>query len=174
MNREEIIAKLRANYSSFGEFILSLNETEFSTSPTGKWNAGQQLDHLIRAVSPLSTGLHVPKFVVKMLFGKANRPSRSYEELVKKYQSKLAAGGKAGGQFIPKKMKFYNKKRSLAKLSRKINQLAKHTENYSEHQLDTFILPHPLLGKVTMREMMYFTIYHAEHHHQQAIRNAGK
>lgn len=31
-------------------------------------------------------------------------------------------------------------------------------------ELDKYILPHPLLGKLTIREMMYFTIYHVEHH----------
>jgi hypothetical protein len=25
-------------------------------------------------------------------------------------------------------------------------------------------LPHPLLGKLTLREMLYFTAYHADHH----------
>ena len=30
--------------------------------------------------------------------------------------------------------------------------------------LDVYILPHPLLGKVTLREMLYFTIHHNEHH----------
>jgi hypothetical protein len=27
-------------------------------------------------------------------------------------------------------------------------------------------LPHPLLGKLTLREMIYFTIYHVQHHHK--------
>ena len=30
--------------------------------------------------------------------------------------------------------------------------------------LDKYVLPHPLLGKVTLREMLYFTIHHNEHH----------
>jgi hypothetical protein len=25
-------------------------------------------------------------------------------------------------------------------------------------------MPHPLLGKITAREMIYFTVYHSEHH----------
>ena len=57
---------------------------------------------------------------------------------------------------------------------KKIERLVLNINNYSEQQLDTFILPHPLLGKVTLREMMYFTIYHAEHHLKQAIKNARK
>ncbi len=174
MTKEEIIAKLESNYLLFGNFIHSLNDNEFAHAPAGKWNAGQQLDHLIRAVSPLSAGLRFPKLVVKALFGKANRPSKTYEELVKKYQLKLQGGGKARGRFIPTKIKFYNKKKNIARLYRKVKQLTKNVQSYTESQLDVFILPHPLLGKLTMREMMYFTIYHAEHHYMQAARNAGK
>ena len=174
MTKEEIITRLESEYALFGDFIQSLNENDFAHAPDGKWNAGQQLNHLIRAVSPLATGLRLPKFIVKVLFGKANRPSKTYEELVMKYQLKLREGGKASGRFIPKKIEYYNKKRNVAILSGKIVQLKKNIKSYTESQMDTFILPHPLLGKVTVREMMYFTIYHAEHHYKQAARNARK
>jgi len=174
MTKKEIIAELRSNYALFGDLITSLNEDDFSYSPEGKWNAGQQLDHLIRAVSPLSIGLRLPKFLIRALYGKANRPSKSFDELVKKYKSKLEGGGRARGRFIPGKIQFYNKKKNIKGLLAKIEQLVKNIDSYSERQLDTFILPHPLLGKVTLREMMYFTIYHAEHHRKQTISNAGK
>jgi hypothetical protein len=37
--------------------------------------------------------------------------------------------------------------------------------------LDLLILPHPLLGKLTLREMLYFTLYHVEHHEKQVLEN---
>jgi len=42
---------------------------------------------------------------------------------------------------------------------------------FSEEDLDKLILPHPLLGKLTLREMMYFTIYHVQHHQRIVERN---
>jgi hypothetical protein len=30
--------------------------------------------------------------------------------------------------------------------------------------MEIYLLPHPLLGKLTIREMLLFTIYHIEHH----------
>ena len=42
--------------------------------------------------------------------------------------------------------------------------LNKKIELFSEQDLDSHILPHPLLGKLTFREMLYFTIYHVQHH----------
>jgi hypothetical protein len=33
------------------------------------------------------------------------------------------------------------------------------------------VLPHPLLGKLTIREMLYFTVYHGEHHRLHTEQN---
>jgi DinB family protein len=174
MTKEEIIANLGDRYKSFTDFITSLNEDEFIIAPQGKWSAGQQLDHLIRSVTPLAEGLRLPKFAVRLVFGKANRPSKSYEDLVKKYLAKLEAGGKASGRFIPAQAIPADKEKNSKRLLKKVEQLNRNISHYSESQLDTFILPHPLLGKVTLREMMYFTIYHAEHHLKQAMKNSGR
>ncbi|UPT65903.1 MAG: DinB family protein [Sphingobacteriales bacterium JAD_PAG50586_3] len=34
----------------------------------------------------------------------------------------------------------------------------------SDSKLDTYLVPHPLLGKVTLREILFFTILHTEVH----------
>ena len=44
-------------------------------------------------------------------------------------------------------------------------------DKWSEQQLDKIIAPHPLLGKLTFREILYFTIYHAKHHQLQIKRH---
>ncbi|MCW3119041.1 MAG: DinB family protein [Chitinophagaceae bacterium] len=174
MTKEEIILRLDSGYKEFTGFITALNEKDLMHAPVGKWNAGQQLDHLIRAVSPLSTGLMLPKFILKMVFGKANRASKSYEELVKKYLEKLDRGGKASGRFIPKQIDPSQRQKSINHLLRLVTRLGEKIDNYSENQLDAYTLPHPLLGKLTIREMMYFTIYHAEHHLEQGKKNIVK
>ena len=174
MTKGAILKSLIIEYRGFTDFISELKDNEFMFSPPEKWNAGQQLDHLIRAVSPLAQGLRLPKFIIGIVFGKSNRPSKTYEELVKKYLLKLQEGGKASGRFIPSEILPIDKQKNVELLMKKIERLVLNINNYSEQQLDTFILPHPLLGKVTLREMMYFTIYHAEHHLKQAIKNARK
>ena len=52
-------------------------------------------------------------------------------------------------------------------VDKQITRLSEKIDRFSETELDQFILPHPLLGKLTLREMIYFTIYHVEHHHSQ-------
>ena len=47
-------------------------------------------------------------------------------------------------------------------------------DSFSEKDLDNYILPHPLLGKLTIREMLFFTIYHVQHHEVLTLKNLGK
>ncbi|KOY85789.1 hypothetical protein AD998_06135 [bacterium 336/3] len=164
MNQQEIISQLEQKHQIFIHYITGLSDDSFIFRKEEKWSAGQQLEHICRAVSPLNLAFSLPNFVLKMLFGKANRPSKSYDELVKKYQDKLQNGARATGRFVPPIIKVEQKELLCKKLSKTVDTLNQKIKNYTEQELDTFILPHPLLGKVTIREMLYFTIYHVEHH----------
>jgi hypothetical protein len=98
------------------------------------------------------------------MFGKTNRPSKTYDDLVTKYKTKLAAGGRASGPFIPPFISFEKKDELIKKYNEQKQKLIIKIEKQPEKDLDAYILPHPLLGKVTLREMLYFTIHHNEHH----------
>src|SRR6266496_5071862 len=108
-NKDEIIIALNEKINAFNYFISPMTKEEFEASPGGKWSAGQNLDHLIRAIKPLQLAFRLPKFFLKLFLGRSNRPSKSYEQMVEKYKSKLAAGGKASGPFIPPVILFENK-----------------------------------------------------------------
>ena len=171
MNKQQIIAELSERHKTFTTYIQSLNEKDFTFSNDGKWSGGQQIDHIFRSVSPLVQAFMLPKFVPGLLFGKANRPSKSYDELVNKYKEKLAKGGVATGQFVPPAIA-YNKKEKLCKqVNSKVEKLCKQVNSFSEQQLDEYVLPHPLLGKLTIREMLYFTMHHVDQHLEITKRN---
>jgi hypothetical protein len=102
--------------------------------------------------------------MLKMIFGTTNRPSRTYDEVFTKYHQKLEAGGRATSRFIPKEVLFYAKKKLILTLEKQIKKLGKQVNAFSENNLDYLIAPHPLLGKLTLRELLYFTIFHVEHH----------
>ena len=169
MTIEELINELKVRHQKFVLYIQSMPSEKVIASRNRKWSAAQQVDHLIKSVSPVRLAFSLPTFLLRIRFGVANRPSRSYDELVSKYKAKLAAGGKASSRFIPKKE--ISISHSTQKLTRLIDSLCHHLNSYSETQLDQFILPHPLLGKLTLREMLYFTIYHVQHHLDQVKSN---
>jgi hypothetical protein len=174
MNKQRIAEKLRENYQNFAEEVSALSKPDFIFSADGKWTAGQQLDHLVRAVAPVKTALSLPKFVPKLLFGKIDRCLMDYDQVVATYQGKLAAGSKASRRFIPPGISFEKREKLRDKLLTLVKDLTVKIENFNEAQLDKYLLPHPILGKLTVREMLYFTIYHCQHHHRAVLRNLGK
>jgi hypothetical protein len=164
MNKPQIIQLLQQKHNAFIAYIQTLTVEEFLYAPTGKWTAAQQLDHIHKSVKPLTQAMGYPKFVPRLLFGKANRPSKTYEQLIKRYNEKLALGGRASGQFVPPTIAANQKDALIKLIVASVNKLCKRIEKFSETELDILILPHPLLGKITIREMLYFTAYHVEHH----------
>lgn len=174
MNKQEIVDHLKANHQAFITCIQNLSESEYNFALEGKWNTGQTLDHLYRAVAAVSQAMSLPKFLFGMLFGRANRPSNDYDTLVAKYQAKLAAGSKASGRYLPNSISFTDQQKKESAMEEAVNRLCKSLDHYSEKQLDHYILPHPILGKITIREMLYFTIYHAEHHRKIVLRDSRK
>ncbi|MGB3947112.1 MAG: DinB family protein [Bacteroidia bacterium] len=174
MNKQEIILQLKNNHLAFIQYIDTLNERDFLYAPQLKWNAGQQLDHIHRSTAPVLLALSLPKFMLKVMFGKSNRPSKNYVTLIEKYNQALTKGGKASGRFIPKPVAFNQKQSLVNALNNTIDKLSTKIENLTEEQLDVYILPHPLLGKLTLREMLYFTIHHVKHHHDLTIQYLHK
>lgn len=166
MNKEQLARLLRDNHGQFFHQLKNLGDADFCYVPEGKWSAAQHLDHIYRSVAPVNLALWIPKFFIRRKFGLANRPSKTYEELIEKYKQKLSEGGKAIGPFIPEVVTADKKAVLLRRVHRVATKLCNKTINHSEEALDKYILPHPLLGKLTLREMLYFTAYHVQHHRE--------
>ncbi len=174
MVKQELIDKLKVNHTAFTDYINRLTVEEFMLSRNKKWTAGQQLEHIRISVKPVTQALSMPKLGLKAMFGKANRPSKSFEELVAKYKLKLQEGGVATSRFIPEEVTFEQKAQLIKSVNELATKLCKQLLDYSEQDLDELILPHPLLGKLTLREMVYFTMYHVLHHHKSIEENSRK
>lgn len=164
MNKQQIIALLQKNHADFTDYVKSLREEDFLFTTDNKWTAGQQAEHILRSIKPVKLAFTLPKFFLKLSFGKANRSSRTYEQLLARYTEKLAAGGRASGRFIPQPIAFSSKEKICNDIISVNNAICKKVNSCTEDDLEKYILPHPLLGKLTLREMLYFNILHAEHH----------
>lgn len=164
----EISAATSANWDAVTLFIEKLPDEAFVHAPEGypvaKWTPGQHLEHLLRSAVPLRKALGYPKFVIRMVAGKPNRPSRTFDETKSRYQEKLTQGGKASGRYIPPAVPLERKPALLQSYGREKERMIQKIAQWSEKNLDAYLLPHPLLGKVTVREMLFFTAFHTEHH----------
>ncbi len=159
-----IITALNEQFSGFSQAIAAMDAAAFIHTSGGKWTPGQHLDHLLRSGKPVHQALGLPGFLLRLLFGKPNRPARSFDELVARYKEKLSAGGRASGRFVPLPVTAAQQQQLLQEYDRLRVKLTQRVSGMSDAQLDNYLLPHPLLGKLTIREMLYFTIYHTEHH----------
>lgn len=160
----EIIASLREAAEDCAARCLAMRAEDFNTQALDKWSAAQNLDHLIKSTDPLTQGLKMPKLALRAM-GKPNRPGRGYDEIVAKYQAKLAAGGAAMGPYLAAEGAL-DQQELVDKWRKSVEKLIAAIEkNWSdEAKLDDYLLPHPLLGKLMVREMLFFTLYHTRHH----------
>ena len=164
MNRSEIINKIESTYAGFTQYIDSLEEGSFLFSDGTSWSPGQQLEHIVKSVVPLNTYMSLPNFAKKFLFGTNKGDSASYNEIVAEYLALIKTGAKATKAYIPTEVYFVEKTNLISKLDYNLQKLFESLKKLAEQDLDKLRVPHPLLGKLTIKEMLYFTDYHVMHH----------
>lgn len=171
MTTQQLTEKFYQNHKDFATYISSLSDKEFNYAPNGKWTAGQQLAHVYLCLLPISQALHSKDFIFQK-FGQIDRPTLSYDHVIENYRKGLEAGGKAPGQFLPQDVGLQEREELLDKLETILSTINQQLSNYSEQELDTLVLPHPFLGKLTIREFFFLMTYHATHHLQQTQQNS--
>lgn len=171
MNKKEIINEIDLEYDRFINSMRELNEIDFEAKSKGKWSAKQQLEHIISCIKPLVQVYGMPKSLIEETFGKVNRPIKSYQELLDEYLKKLSEGGKAPSQFVPGEENTLNKDQLIQLLKSLIDKLTIRINLFEEAELESLLIPHPLLGKITLKEMLYNAIYHVQHHKKQTVDN---
>jgi hypothetical protein len=174
MTKLEILQKLSEGFALVEETLRKINDVDFYVRKDNKWSIAENCKHLSLSVKPLNMAFSLPNFTL-LFFGKLNRPARNYEEMVQEYHQKLAEGAVATPQFIPKEISVENTKEELIQEFKKINDsfLLK-VKDFEEEDLDKYLIPHPVLGKLTIREMLYFTICHTLHHHKAILFQQNK
>ena len=73
-------------------------------------------------------------------------------------------GGRKASRFTPSPQTDSDRSTILNRLSIANDELKKAIGRWSDADLDRYQMPHPLLGKFTVREMLFFTVYHQHHH----------
>jgi len=175
MNLLEITNQITENHNTFIRYMNSLSSEDYNFSlKDEKWTAGQEIDHVNKSITALIKALKMPKLALRATFGVANRKSKTFYQLIEKYKAKLENNTVSLGRFTPEKFDEKEKVKQLEVLSHNVEKLVNLSSKYSETDLDKYILPHPLLGKLTLREMLFFTNYHVSHHLNNSKRNLNK
>lgn len=164
-----LIASFEQVNQEVASYFLSLPLDSFLKSPSGKWSPAENLLHLIKSVQPVTLAMKLPRWLLGLLFGKPQSASRRFDQIKDTYQRTLANGAKASGRYIPTVHELPSSpERYRNSLVLKWNTAGENLlailRDWRDENLDAYLLPHPLLGKFTIREMLFFTLYHDLHH----------
>ncbi len=167
LTKDQIIEAAEKIFTAFTAGCKAVEEESFfKRRGEGKWSVAENIQHLIISTNTSKLAYTLPSFIVRWIGGKPNRGSKSYEAVVEKYSTKLAEGGKASGRFIPSPVQVKCSKEILIQNWQKAASAFIYAikNKTTESKLDDYLVRHPLLGRITLRELCYFTVYHTEHH----------
>ena len=180
MNREQILTAFDDVHREGNAYWARFPTKEFF-SPLGEaWSPAENVRHLIKSSRPLVKAFSLPRIALLFMFGRTRRGSASFEDVRTRYLKRLDEGVKAG-KFTPSKQSESNLEAWREKIMRDrefVHEgLLRAIRGWSETGLDSYQLPHPALGKLTLREMLYFSLYHERHHiavvERRALRSSG-
>lgn len=164
----EIMAELRRLHEECDVYLSSLPEGAFAQPQGEKWSPAENVRHLTKSVRPLARALGLPRFILWLRFGRASAASRSFDAVRETYRARLAAGATAG-RFAPSPQPppadaAAYRETVLASFRAANADLLSRIAGWDEAALDRYRLPHPALGQLTVREMLFFTLFHTAHH----------
>ena len=167
--KSELLTALKDSNQRAENWFLIIPANDFFTRHGEVWSPSDNVDHLIKAVKPVAKALKLPKITLQAMFGKPEKPSMTYEELCDRYRAEISRGAQASGRYLPNQETpdddAEGKKKALLEQWSKANEeLLSVAGKWDENELDKYQLPHPLIGKLTIREMIFFTIYHNLRH----------
>jgi uncharacterized damage-inducible protein DinB len=166
MTKQELIATFCTNHQALINYIDSLSLEKFMLSQYGKWTAGQQLSHIYLCLKPIAQALASKEFIAQK-FGTIDREVMEYSEVISSYKSALEKGGVAPARFLPELVTADQKHQLVVDLQELLHVIQIEWAAYSEEELNSLVLPHPLLGSLTISEMFCLMAYHATHHQRQ-------
>jgi hypothetical protein len=171
---EEIVGAIERLAGPGLDFWSDLEPERFAAPLGEAWSPADNVRHLVISTKPVAKAFKLPALALRMRFGKAERPSDTYAGMRERYRARLALGADAG-EYAPKALEppldAEGWQRELVGECRDaLVDLASAVSSWSDADLDLYQLPHPLLGLLTLREMLFFTIYHYSHHAENARR----
>lgn len=177
--REEIVAELARLGAEVERIAASFDTRAFFAAQhedgSVRWSPAEQVRHLTRSTYPLARAFLMPRFALLLRFGVTFRRPGSYAELSARYEKLLESRPQAG-RFAPSPDDARDDARRaevMARFRDAISRLSAAVETWPERALDRYRLPHPLLGRLSAREMLWFTVFHTAHHGGQMARRAA-
>lgn len=165
-SKKEILEAIPKIKEAILNFYTSFSLEDFFKTPEKGWSPKKNVEHLTKAILPVAIGLSAPKFPL-LVFGKNSEKKVNLQETIHFYKSKIGSGSQAGifepiEIFITKTEE--EKKKIIRDLEKKLNSFETALSKWNEEELLEYNMPHPIIGNITVLEMVFFTLFHLFHH----------
>jgi hypothetical protein len=166
-SKTELIAQLADIQHNLADTVRSASEDRLTVTSGDDWSGADYLKHLILTIKPLAKALSLPPDRLRAMFGQPGHPSKSYDSIVAAYQKRLDEGIRAEDYpvVVPAVYRMPDTVTSLKDYLLETwndsnTRLLAALDNWDDTDLDAYQLPHPAIGSITVREMLFFTIHH--------------
>ena len=164
----EIREALAALHAESVRYWQEFDSASFLAPIGDAWSPAGNVRHLTKAMRAVTKGLQLPRIFLLLAFFAPRRPSRSFDGMRDVYRARLAEGASAGpfapGPRVTTTDPGSERAQIMTDHAVAVEALSRAIAAWPEPLLDRRHLPHPLLGKLTVREMLFFTLYHNQHH----------
>ncbi len=172
---EDMVAWMGASTTAVSAFFADVPVDRFAIRrDPAAWAPAEHLDHLIRSIRPVARALGLPRPALRLAFGAAPAQAESYAQLYERYLGLLRGGAGATGRFVPAAPTPSASPESvrhdlLGRWGVAAGELQRRLHTWPSRDLDRLALPHPLLGTLSVRGMLFFTHFHNRHHVNDVI-----
>ena len=176
-DKRSIVDALERLDGEIGDYLEALSVEEFMAPQGDAWSPCGHLVHLNKSVAAVTRAMRLPKLLLALRFGRSGDGSADFEGVRQRYLAALDKGVQAGPfgpsdrpDPLPPEAR---RGRTLGRWRQADGELRGAIRRWSDEALDRYRLPHPAMGDMTVREVLFFTVYHNAHHARRVHERRG-
>ncbi|MFK7950647.1 MAG: DinB family protein [Saprospiraceae bacterium] len=164
--RSQLIQDLENSFQAIINWINEQPESHFNKIMVeGKWSIAGHLYHLLKSTKAVTQGMKMPKLGLRTMFGKCNRTERTYDEIVEKYHNVVVKNSfKTLSAYEAESGRTFERSALIQRFESELNDFIKAFEKWKDTDISVYVMLHPAIGKLTIREFVLFTTLHTNHH----------
>ncbi|GAB3509218.1 DinB family protein [Spirosoma knui] len=160
----EIKTRLLTDCQAFLDVANQFSDEQFKTRANGKWSVADVMQHLYLSARPVARLMAGPRELL-LQWGEPQQAYRPYEVIAETYKQVLQTGLKAPEAMSPRTEDMADDRALITERFQRVYEtLVGAAQTWTDEELDRYVMPHPALGKLTVREMLDFTSIHTQHH----------
>lgn len=172
MTLDELLTAMQTRHAEVDGYSRGLSTDQFFAAPEGRWSPAQHLLHLEMGHTAMAGGLNAPERLPLY----SDSP-RSDDEVREVYLAALKARPLVNNPFIRPVERTADAgadQEAVLDAYRASNErLQAAVRTWADADLDTRAMPHPLIGLLSVREMLGWALYHDGHHLAGMRRQVG-